>query len=384
MKKIVIVTGILTLSSLLGYFFYQNQSTELTLVEKSDFLQNLAVESGKIWRNADLANDQACKTLKNVDDSYYQCNAEYFQCVLDKNLFSVGFNKRFIKVSSTKKYSPKILSTHKEYLFNLEVDESHHIVMRLKDSCKEAYLPQRYYPFLANQRDVTIEWDNFNKSIFVDRNLVRISEIRDWAKQSNNSSILKRVSKESSESIATNFSIEEMNNYCAFHGKHILSAKVYDAAVLHPEDISSPEVKLFRAPYYPWSRKNSQTEIFKIQKGQKIDLNEDKRSKLCQRVYSQDCMKSSFINYNSLSSTWSGINEALGGVMEFVTNTIHPKENLILSSKYYPWKSKVHRVGVRGFWDGEGYGANNFELGKFAIVKFPEKVEIGFRCMRFK
>lgn len=384
MKKIVIVTGILTLSSLVGYFFYQNRVSELTLVEKSDFLQRLAVESGKVWRNADLENDQICKSYKNVDESYYQCNAEYFDCVLKNNLLSISYQSSLVKLGIKEKYKTNILPTHKEYIFNLDIDNGLGLSMRLKDSCKEAYLPQRYYPFMANQREVTIEWDNFSKTIFVDKNLVRTSEIKEWALATKNEEILKRISSEDRQAVATNFSIEEMTNFCAYNGKHILSAKVYDAASLHPEDISSPELKLFRAPYFPWSRKNSQTDIFKIQKGIEIELTDKKRNKLCQRVYSQDCLNENFIQYNSLSTTWTGINETLGGVMEFVTNTIHPKENLILSSKYFPWKSKVHRVGVRGFWDGEGHGANNFEFGKYALTKFPEKLEVGFRCMRFK
>lgn len=384
MKKIVIITGVLTLTILVGYFFHHKTQRKLTLVEKSVFLQAFATEIGQLWRNADLEGDQLCKKTLNVDDSYYQCHPGYFKCLIDKDLIDFRMKKKKVSLKISSSYKSIQRPTHIEYLFPLKVNGLYDLKLRLKDSCREVFLPQRYYPFLANQRDVTIEWDNFNKKIFVDRNLSRVWEVRQWATKVKNNIVLKKLKELPASDIAINLEIVEMQKYCSYQGKHILSAKVFDAMSLHPEDISSPEVKLFRAPYFPWSRKNTKTNIFKIQKKQDITLTEKQSENLCKRVYAKNCTSVPFQSYSSLSSTWMGARETLGGVMEYVTNTVHPKENIVLSSKYYPWSSHVHRVGIRGYWDGEGRSMNNFDFGKYPIQVFPNSLDIGFRCMRFK
>lgn len=384
MKKIVIVTGILTLSGLVGYFFGQKKPVDLTLVEKSDFLKDFSIEVGKIWRNADHEGDTICKNAKNVDESYYQCNPSYFKCLISNSLINPYYQKNKISIAQNGEFQTRVTPSHTEYLFDLLVDKKYPLKLRLKDSCREVYLPQRFYPFMANQRTVTIEWDSFGRDIFVDKNLVRNKDILNWAKRSGKEKTVQEFEKKPDEEIATNLSIEDMSSFCSSQGKHILSARVYDAMAIHPEDIASPDIKLLRAPYFPWSRKNTETKIFKIQKNLEVNLSESDRLRLCQRVYSSDCGELDYIHQSIESTTWTGAKETLGGVFEYMTNTIHPRENLKLSSRYYPWKSKVHRLGVRGYWDGEGFSANNFELGKYNLVKFPDNIEIGFRCMRFK
>jgi hypothetical protein len=384
MKKIVIVTGILTLTSSLGYYFHTKSSRKLTLVEKSEFLQEFATEVGKAWRNADVRGDSICKSLKTVDNSYYQCRPTYLRCLIENDLLNIFFKKQKVSTMLRASLKNETYSTHLEYMFPLKINKKYNLDLRLKDSCKEAYLPQRYYPFMANQRSVTIEWDTFNKNIFVDKNLIRNEDILNWAKRTNKRNLVTHFKDLSKQEVATNLKISQMEEFCSSQGKHILSARVSDAMALHPEDITAPNEKFFRAPYFPWSRRNSETKIFKLQKNLDVEITDKDRERLCNRVYSKECINHGFIHYNSMSVTWMGAREVMGGVFEYVTNAIHPRENINLSSKYYPWKSKAHRVGTRGYWDGEGFSSNNFELGKYPFENFPNNIEIGFRCMRFK
>ena len=267
--------------------------------------------------------------------------------------------------------------------FPLELND-HKITLRLKDGCRETYLPQRYYPFLTNDRSLTIEWDNFSKDIFVDKYLVRVFEVKDWARNVERNDILERFKTFKDEDIAVNLSVKDMENYCSYQGKHILSARVHDAMSIHPEDISDSKTKLMRAPYYPWSRRNSSTQIFKLQKKQLKALNPKDKKSLCKRVYSKDCEEFKYTHYESSSVTWTGVFETMGGPLEYVRNIIHPGENINLSSRYFKWSNKVHRLGYRGAWDEEEFGDKNFDFSKHGVSEKIRSFEIGFRCMRYK
>lgn len=387
MKKLLIIIVFIVATGLVGYFvFGTNFSKQRSIIKDPLFIADISKQIGLVWRNGEVAGDSVCKEFQNVDNLYYQCNPHFMACALNKKLLKIAHKRDRYTLKSTDEFKYHQTPNHREYIF--EVAETNNpeesIKFRLKDSCREVYLPNRYYPFMANQRGVTIEWDSFNKEIYVDKFLIRVWEIIEWAKQIGRSDLIESFKKSPKHKVAVNLSLKDMNAFCSYQGKHILSARVSDAISIHPEDISDPEAKLFRAPYYPWARKNSQTKIFKLQKGELNKLDEKEHKQLCRKVYSLDCKNLDYTDYSGETVTWAGAYEFMGGPLEYVRNIIHPHENINLSSYFFKWSSKAHRLGMRGFWDGEGFALNNLKLKDIAIENKINEVEIAFRCMRFQ
>lgn len=353
--------------------FDREYAASFKLTEYQDYL----VELSEVWRIGKTQNDETCKTQQNTDEFFYQCNPKYYSCLIKNDL--IKHSKSNIKIES--EYEVRQKSTHREYLYKLVVDGvSQELV--LKDSCHEVYLPQRYYPFLVENRKHTYDWDNHHKNIFVDKYLVRAYEIIDYAKDTKNSSLLETYSKSNDADIVYNLSKDQMKDFCHYQGKEILSAQVFDAASIFPEDEQDNHSRLLRAPFYPWSRKNTKTEIFEAQENNQ-KITSEIRSKLCTKIYAKDCKDFPYINYSRESVSWMGMNEVLGGYFEYLPNVIYPLENLKISSMYYPLKSKVHRTGIRGYWDTEDFGVNNLLIKNYE-EGLIEDYKIAFRCMRRK
>lgn len=343
------------------------------LQQKESFVKLIS----EVWTFAKVNGDEICKKNENTDDFFYQCNPHYFSCLIKNNLLSSMYEKLNLSVSLSPDYIYKNQSGYKEYKYTANINGNIHAIS-LKDSCHEVYLPQRFYPFLVEQRLHTYEWDNHSRNIFVDKYLVRAFEVLEYAKEIKDLELISKFKNVSQSSVAVNLSVEQMKSYCRFHGKEIMSAEVFDAASIFPEDESDNKSRLLRAPYYPWHRKNTDSILFDVQeKNKKIE--EKEIQKLCRKNFSKDCLKFSFINYDRENVSWMGMYEVFGGYLEFLVNTLYPLENLKLSSKYFPAKSKVHRTGVRGYWDMEGFGLNNLLIkGEESL----EEYEIAFRCMR--
>jgi hypothetical protein len=390
MKKTPILIIVLILTALVGYYFYNPSYFIEKKAKKTsnvDFLAEVGDELAYIWKNADLAGGKECfvHTEEFVDDSFYQCNPDFISCLLDRGLLKVTHQGQRLRLySNIDGYHYVQRPTHREFLFQLIYGKDNVFEVRFKDTCREVYVPQRFYPFLLNNRDVTVEWDNFDKNIFVDKYLVRNWEALLWAKKVKNNEVLAKLKGRLPYEYVTNLNPQEMKSYCNFQGKKILSARLLDAISIHPEDIVNPKSRLFRAPYYPWSRKNSETILFKIQKNLSVENLESEKENLCHQVYSQDCLNRKLRHYTTWNSSWLGAYDIMGGPLEYVYNEINPRENIKLSSVYFPWKSKVHRTGIRGYWDGEGLSKVNFDFGKFNSINKESDFQVAFRCMRLR
>ncbi|EQC47208.1 hypothetical protein M900_0517 [Bacteriovorax sp. Seq25_V] len=344
------------------------QYAQMLLLDK--YTQALG-QLNTIWENGEVEADGQCKQLEDVDLLYYQCNPRYISCLIKNNILQkkIGLN-----LNPEYKYIQDNISRRYEF-------KSDEFNFTLIDSCHEAYLPQRFYPFLVNNREHTYEWDNHSKDLFIDKFQVRVGEYKDYLETSNNK-LPTHLENLKDQDIVFNLSKDEMKKYCAFQGKEVLSAMVFDAGAIYPEDISDNHSRLFRAPYYPWSRKNSSSELFKIQKNKNYEIDKNLKVSLCPKVYSRDCSEEKYIHYNRENVSWMGIYEVMGGYMEYTPNIIFPGENIKLSSIYFPWTSSKHRTGMRGYWDGEGFGFNNIAWKGDENLAAQDEFKIAFRCMR--
>ncbi len=376
MKKILFILAFFILTCLLGLIFFVKRENLDENYKKLSLLDGYTRSLGQlntIWENGEVEGDGECKSIADVDNLYYQCNPKYISCLIEKNIL-----QKEIGLELSGKYQFVQGQFSRSYTFNASGLE-----ISLIDSCHEVYLPQRFYPFLVNNREHTYEWDNHAKNIFVDKFLVRMSEFRDYLKSAKKSTPT-HLEKLREQDIVYNLSPDEMKNYCVYQGKEVLSAMVFDAASIYPEDISDDHSKLFRAPYYPWSRKNSSSELFKIQKSKNYEISQDLKTKLCPKVYSRDCLTEKYVHYNRENVSWMGVYEVMGGFFEYTPNKIFPGENINLSSIYFPWESPKNRTGMRGYWDGEDFGANNFTWKGDESLENKEDFKIAFRCMRIR
>lgn len=387
MFKKVILTTILILSLGVGYWYYSKYHSKvmLTPAEIDEIASTLKFE----WENARLDNEGQCKTLSYVDDQYYQCFPEYLQCLLEKKLVNVYLDKKVKTLSLVQDYSYHQMPSFRYYDFVVKVqDYDQELQLSFVDSCQETYVPQRFYPFMANKREVTISWDNFNRNLFVDKYHVQNWEIKNWKSLANDklsNSAFEKTKDRNLYTYAYGLTVKEMEAYCKFQGKSLLSARIFDAISIHPEDLTDNKTKYLRAPLYPWTRKNTKTLLNKIQRMEKFHLDkikEEERLSLCEKSYSSECLDQNYIQKDSRNVSWAGVYEIFGGPFEYLKNIIHPSENIKLSSFYFSWQSKVHQNGMRGYWDGEGFGLNNLAFDPFVSNKIENDYKIAFRCMR--
>ena len=248
----------------------------------------------------------------------------------------------------------------------------------LEDSCNDVYLPQRIYSYgpLKNLGKEDFRWDNFSTHVYLDKRPVNFLQIADWIKFS-------RSQKEISKDItfpkeakkfslpASRLSKRQMENYCAFRGGQLLQAHYYDAATFYPGDVNDLKpIKNIRGPY-PWANKS------------KSFLVEDES--YCHKVYSRECLKTSYEDFQAQSVSWIGMFEILGGYPEALENKIEPKKNLKASSFLFPANSSWHVLGKRAYWNGIGFTDKDFKWEEKGMEDTPEleDIQVSFRCMRF-
>lgn len=321
---------------------------------------------------------------KSYHESFLQCNPDYFSCLLEKSNFG-DFSG--VKIKKSIKNYQMLLSRNPlnseggvEYQFNFIVELQGLSIERslyLLDTCKETYLPQRLYGLNSREQAKVWEWDNFNSHIFIDRHLVNVGEVRRW------NDLLKKnitIPKKDDFEAATFLNKNQMHEFCFDHGKEVLSAMVYDAAVFHPRDYDNPRSPFLNRSRFPWNRSNLQNFIFKKWKSKDTKMTRDE----CEKVYSKECQAIMPYKHSStLSNSWIGLFEVMGGSFEYVQNKVDPAKNLILSSKYFSIISRVHEVGIRGFWSGEHFDFQAFDFGKYKDeIDDQNDIEVGFRCMR--
>jgi hypothetical protein len=206
---------------------------------------------------------------------------------------------------------------------------------------------------------IDYRFDTFNRHIYFDQHLVTNSEINEWIIFDKGASTkgLKPVFLGNDLFLpADNLSLNQMQNYCSFKGKHLMSAQVYDAATFLTQDRN-------RSPYY-WSKKSNEANIN------------------CELIFSKECLAAKKWKINSTPPTWAGLYDSLGGLPEVVRNPIDPESNLKASSYYLSKNSPWHRLGFRAHWDGLEHSQRNFNFKGIDFANSADNLRVGFRCMR--
>lgn len=357
--------------------FVQEKATLERLLQNSSEIHRLWTEGedSREW----MSFKKECLKLKNIntsfDESLLRCNPMLIECFAALNKKA---DYHFIKQGEDQKiyrYVTKSNTAHVRlsgpgYLFTIEDNQTKkHLDLLLNDNCQEVFLQNRAYAYgeeIQGKETEDYRFDNFNQNIYIDRHLVTNAEINEWI-DFGNPDFTKGLKKKSGDDLflpVTDLLEEQMLNYCSFRGKQLLLAHYFDAATFLPMDLKEVlPVKNNRSPYY-WTKKKS-------------DFRPD-----CNLIYAQECPAKKPFQMNATNPTWSGLTDAMGGVMEAFRNPIDPESNLKASSFYFNFKSQWHRLGFRAGWDGDGFELRHFDFKGFNPEISIEKFQVGFRCMR--
>ena len=174
---------------------------------------------------------------------------------------------------------------------------------------------------------------------------------------------------------AHGLSIDEMRDFCRFHGKKLMEAAVYDSASFIPDSGDPQKKTVPRTPYH-WSRSRKDSFLEDSAPLQKED---------CSKAYVRECKDILPLEENIYGSpSWIGMFQVLGGFMEAFDNPFRPHRNLKISNHELSRDSPWHRIGRRGHWDGKGLALSNINFGRWkreAHLSVPLKIT--FRCMKY-
>ena len=358
--------------------FIQEKDSILRLIQNSSEIHRLWTE-GEESREWSLIKNNCLKHLgisEKFDETLLRCSPLLLQC---HALFSKNLNYKIIGFeefdNSPYRYVSKSNSSYNHLrepgvALTIEDPQSKkRLDIFLADQCHEVYLEQRAYAYgeLVEVKGAEdYRFDNFDRHVYFDTHLVTNSEVNQWIKFGNPDFTRGLKIKSGNDLFlpATNLTYPQIENYCSFLGKQVMLAHIFDAATFLPMDLNEKVPrKNLRSPYY-WTKKASEY---------KSD---------CNLIYSKDCLEKKPYQLNSISPSWAGLQDSMGGVFEVFRNPIDPESNLKASSFYFDSKSSWHKLGFRAGWDGEGFDLRNFDFRGLNPFVNIDKFQVGFRCMR--
>jgi hypothetical protein len=366
-------------------YFYYDDLSKIDLLDNEIALIKGSRLIGELWQKGDAdnwwENDKAnCSSFLGKfsvrKKRRTRCNPAFLKCYLKNINFTVNYNnKKYIIKTDSFSIVAKSLTNNSEIpnfgvKLSLYSNQMPTYIMPiiLEDNCNDIYIPKNVYginQYTGVKNSKNWQWDNLNQNIFLDKFLVTFYDIFIWAKLTKNKTILEKVKGRTKSWLpATNLTKNEMKQYCAFRGKQILTAKLFDAATFLPLLNKSTSKIIFRSPY-PFHHHKIEN-LF----SNKIAVTK----KSCKIAYTKECIsRFSPTELPLVSYSWSGLFEIFGGPLKYQKNRVYEKENLFISSKYLNKGSKWHQLGKRSYW-------NKIYLKK---ILNKDTFEIAFRCIEY-
>ena len=388
--KLIVLIAALSVLGIIFIFFRPRQI--LNKVEKKPeskeklfarVIQAAGPQLQKLWEEGDrfikkegLKCDEEIIFDKKVGRSYYQCQPHFWQCywqggvvtdpVIKVNLYGETFHVRAkANFDSQNVYSsaPRFyeilkgpylgLNFHYGMLTEFSVDEIPDMTLPivLTDTCRDTYLPQRIYGYGksdAKKRTEDFNWDNFDRHIFIDRFYVTQQMVNEWYLLTGKS---EKIEKDRLKwPLPALLDRQDQIRYCAFWGKRLMEAKLFDAASMTPSDLNDPLPERVQRPATPWQRDLSKSFLGMA----RINPDYQLTPLDCQLAQVQGCKEKYF---TTDSVTWMGMNYSLGFYPESLMNYLEPEKDLKLSSRFYAPASEVHELGLLSHWK-EGVQSN--------------------------
>jgi len=422
-----IVIGVLVALTSWVFFVKRQVHDQDKLLEQAQALEVLTKAGVKLQKRWQLGDFERLSgqikfncpfelgELTNVGDQFLRCNPNYLQCFfsgkagykgeieisLDKKKYFVlarpvfqspsryPDKKRFYQVISKTNSGMEITPDYGiQVVLSLKSMPEYSLPIILENTCHEVYLPERRYAH-GEKTSKDFTWDNLNRNIYIDRFMVTFRDIAEWVDYSAEEikiDIPKNRNQWSSP--AYGLTSEQMQKYCGFRGKQVLTTTLYDAASFFPSDADKPWKKRVQRGMYPWSRLSKGEKLYQAWKRQ--NGNQLLDAETCHKAYVKGCEKFfEFPHYTNESTSWTGMNQLLGGPLEYLRNPIHPSFNLKASSFYFDAASPWHRLGIRTEWNGKDSYENSISWKNskdkvYRPILDPDfqGYKIGFRCYR--
>ncbi len=303
--------------------------------------------------------------------AFTECNPDYLECVLSGKTeipkeFVVKLNSRKFQVFALPKFVENGRARSTEFVTPsssgqdrvtfpsvsvfLAIKEipGQTVQVLLEDHCHELYLPQRIYaegkPNLETKAPGKL-WDNFYRDIYIDKYMATWREIAAWLASTNSKETLEIPKEQKQFEPAIGLTFDQQWRYCAFLGKKVLSAHLYDAATYFSADQKENKARfIFRGPY-PWG---AWKELY--------DQNEEGPSRSnCRAIYSSECRERfpDIFPYLTLPS-WMGVEQILGGVPEILVESFGRDElHVTTSSALQEFTSPLQVLGHRPLENGD-------------------------------
>lgn len=380
--KIIVLLGTLSVLGII-LLFLRNRPSSLLRAKRPETPEKLfaqVIEAArpsilKLWEDGDRffpKDGPNCPDEivhdKSVGRSYYQCNPHFWQCYWQEGVktypsIEIGIFGQTFHIIAKPSFDPipQFSTSHRYYkLFSRKGEDFPlsygYIVdimvkeipgfsqpMILADTCRDTFLPQRIYAYgkVKDKRDEGFLWDNFDRNIFIDRFYVTNRQVNEWRVLSGQPIVSDRKKWPEPAFIPKKEQIE----YCAFYGKRLLEAKLFDAAAMTPGELKNPLSRTFARPETPWQRDLSKTFLGMS----RINPDYQLTPLDCQLAEVQGCPSRYF---TTDSATWMGMNYALGFYPESLVNEIEPTKNLKKSSRFLAQASPWHELGSYDVWDG--------------------------------
>lgn len=378
-----------------SYYLFQREASSIHYqYDASQILLKGASKVNEIWNQAPI--QFACGELSklvDVNPVYFKNNPEYLDCFLRKGKILVRHQQhefyvkarrfssgKFYKIV-TKENDDRPMIPNYGVLIELEVEgepKQLSLSFILQPSELEVFLPHRVYAYGTFKERGDWRFDTFGRNIFIDRFLVSFRDIAEWVYFARDKRIVDKINFPTNKSEwvkpASGLSILQMQAFCAFRGKQLLPAYLFDAASFFPPDQDDTHpAKVVRGPY-PWTYQRR----FLFTQETEFDV------QFCSKIYSASCIgQAPFEFYDNRTNSWIGMSQILGGHMEYLTNPLFPQQNIKTSSFYFDFRSPWHQLGARASWDGEAWSYKHFDwsAGENPLGEYTQ-YKVGFRCMR--
>ena len=377
MKKLFFVLLLLFLGGAGAFWWYYQKPEQKTLPGEAFRRAALNIHTRWLkgddegqWREGKLTCEGVLGMPKDTHPGYLRCNPNFLYCwyrYQNETVFHGGRSYSFKVHFPSGEGGRPFTRREGALLAEIEGDGGTRFKISLLDTCSEVWLPHGHYGYgQYSSQEEDWRWDNRGRNIFVDKFLVSKRDIWEWGRSE------PMASAADFPAPATGLSLEEMKDYCAWRGKGLMEAHVFDAAAFYPGDTENLVPVVNIRGHYPWTSERMV-----------LEESENFSPGICLRFLDQECFeREGHQNFSNRSMSWTGMNQVLGGIMEAQRNPIHPNKNLMLSSFYYSYYSPAHHLGRRGRWYGKGAAYSDFNFRGLSPQVEADTYKVGFRCMR--
>jgi len=352
--KLILIFAVLSVLAIISLFFFNPPKIlkKASIPESRDELFARVIEAAlpevvKLWEEGKILETEALfncpkeiTSNAKVGNAYYQCQPHFWQCYWEGG---VKKEKRIPIVIFDKKFHVTALPVFESITEYSEQPRFYKILKLNSKGLKSKFGMKIELKTEDLKDEKKFNWNNFQKHYFVDKFYVSNQKVNEWRLLTKNSKKMNLDRSQWPKPALLN--LDEQIRYCAFWGKRLLEANIFDASTIPPEEIKNPKSVYSKKPQTYWQRDLSKTFLGLA----RINSDYQLTPLDCQLAEVRGCEERYFFTD---SSSWMGVNFAIGYYAESFLNFFNPPKNLKISSNKLKASSEWHELGKRSSWKG--------------------------------